>query len=380
MNILIIDGGLQALSVARSLKKAGYYVCAMLQKNDVAVKSNFIDDIYITFGTLDKAEDSIRFLYRILNNKEFAVIIPLSDRTSNWLSLYKKNIEKAYHLKCAIPDYCVFQKANDKWLLMNLCENNNIPHPKTRILTYDTLFEAASFVGFPALIKPNLSVGARGITLVNNFNDLCNKYGLIYNLYGECTLQEYIQNDGSPYYNVMLYRNKQGEIINSVIIEIIRYFPVKGGSSSFCKTIESKKLVDICTRTLSVLNWIGFADFDIMKTIDGEYKIIEINPRVPASIRAAEISGVNFPDIIVKDVLNRVSDKYLYIPNKQLRYLGLDFMWFLSSSKRFSCNPSWFRFFGKDLYYQEKGAMLFSLLSGFCKICSPSFLKSKLGV
>ena len=46
MNILIIDGGLQALSVARSLKRAGYYVCAMLQKNDVAVKSNFIDDIY----------------------------------------------------------------------------------------------------------------------------------------------------------------------------------------------------------------------------------------------------------------------------------------------------------------------------------------------
>ena len=98
--------------------------------------------------------------------------------------------------------------------------------------------EAADAIGFPALIKPNISVGARGITMVYSLSDLQDKYDGILRKYGECTLQEYIDNSGAPYYNVMMYRNAKGNIINTVIIEIIRYYPIKGGSSSFCRTVE----------------------------------------------------------------------------------------------------------------------------------------------
>lgn len=51
---------------------------------------------------------------------------------------------------------------------------------------------------------------------------------------------------------------------------------------------------------MEILDWVGFADFDVLRTKNGDFKIIEINPRVPASIRAAEISGVNFPALIVE--------------------------------------------------------------------------------
>lgn len=52
-------------------------------------------------------------------------------------------------------------------------------------------------------------------------------------------------------------------------------------------------------------------DFDILQTKDGDFKIIEINPRVPASIRAAEVSGINFPALIVNDILGIKSPLYL---------------------------------------------------------------------
>ena len=165
-----------------------------------------------------------------------------------------------------------------------------------------------------------------------------------------------------------------------MIIEIIRYYPIKGGSSSFCRTVESKELSEICTKTLEVLNWTGFADFDILQTKDGDFKIIEINPRVPASIRAAEVSGINFPALKVNDMLGIKISPYAYFPNKQLRYLGLDIMWFISSNRRFSCIPSWFIFFSRNLYYQESGAIFFSLFSGLKKMCSSSFRKSKAGI
>lgn len=55
-------------------------------------------------------------------------------------------------------------------------------------------------------------------------------------------------------------------------------------------------------------------------------------------------------------------------------------MWFIASNRRFSCIPSWFIFFSRNLYYQESGAIFFSLFSGLRKICSSSFRKSKAGM
>ena len=380
MNILIVGGGLQALSVARSLKKERYSVIALLQRGDISTKSKYIDKLYTIDITPTHKEEYLSSVHRVLQVHAISVIIPLSDVTAEFLSINKVELEHEYHLKCAIPNYDIFQKANDKWQLLALCKENFIPHPQTQLLTSSNLQEAADAIGFPALIKPNISVGARGITMVYSLSDLQDKYDGILRKYGECTLQEYIDNSGAPYYNVMMYRNAKGNIINTVIIEIIRYYPIKGGSSSFCRTVESKELSEICTKTLEVLNWTGFADFDILQTKDGDFKIIEINPRVPASIRAAEVSGINFPALIVNDMLGIKISPYAYVPNKQLRYLGLDIMWFISSNRRFSCIPSWFIFFSRNLYYQESGAIFFSLFSGLKKICSSSFRKSKSGI
>ena len=36
-----------------------------------------------------------------------------------------------------------------------------------------------------------------------------------------------------------------------------------------------------------------------------------------------------------------------------MRYIGIDFMWFLKSPKRFNSNPYWFSFYGKKIYYQD---------------------------
>lgn len=378
--ILVIDGGLQVLSVARSLKEGGCNVIALLHENDYSIHSKSIDALFTTNASPLKGNKYLEKIISILDSVHIDVIIPLSDQTAELLSIHKDFIESRYSVKCAIPSYDVFQKANDKWELLHLCEQHKLPHPKTRQIRTDSLEEISKYVGFPALIKPNISVGARGITLVNSLNELKLKYTQVIKQYGESTLQEFIENGGAPYYNVMLYRNSSGKIVNSVVLKIIRYYPIKGGSSSFGETIECNELVDICKRCLEVLNWEGFADFDVLRTKTGEFKIIEINPRVPASLRAAEVSGVNFPMIIVNDLLKQNYTHCQYNPHKQLRYLGLDIMWFIASNRRFSVKPCWFKFFGKDLYYQEKGAMIASLFSGVKKMLSPSFRKSKKGL
>lgn len=379
MNILLIDGGLQGVSVTRSLKNDGYNVFALLSSTDLLNKYSQLNHAYITNYHF-KDNEYIDLLFAILEKKNVSVIIPMSDNAAEFLSLNKTKIETHFETKCAIPEYSIFSKANDKWELLHLCEQHGLPHPRTRKITPDILKNVAEYVGFPSLIKPNISVGARGITMVNSMDELEQKYGQVIKQYGDSTLQEYIENGGAPYYNVMLYRDSFGKIVNSVVLEIIRYYPVKGGSSSFGKTIECEELVDICGKTLEILKWNGFADFDVLKDRNGEYKIIEINPRVPASLRAAEISGVNFPSLIVSELLDQPLKSCSYTKNKRLRYLGLDIMWFISSPNRLKAISSWLTFWSKDLYYQEKGVMMSSLISGLRKIFSSSFRKSKQGL
>lgn len=345
MRVLLAGGGLQGLSCGASLYKK--HKVAVWGKSLQTDNSRFFENCY------DYVKGREEELYELLKTEKYDVILPISDFTVPFVSKHKGEIEERFGVKCAVPDYEQVYIVEDKSRFMLFCQQNNVPHPKTSRLSAETIEQVGDDVGFPALIKPDYSVGARGITKVISQEDLIRQYPGISSKYGSCTLQEFIDNK-EYYYNVMLYRNKEGNILASAILKILRMYPVGAGSSSCCITVENEELVKICTDCLDKLNWVGMADFDVLQRLDnGEYKIIEINARVPASLRGAAISGVNVPEIIVNDVMGYEVPTYTYTPGKTMRYMGLDLMWFMKTPKRFGVNPSWFKFFGKDLFYQD---------------------------
>lgn len=379
MKIVLFGGGLQVLSTARSLKERGYCVDVIGTHNEISRKCRYVNKcIQVDVDKLDTDT-----FISVVKENGYVVIIPMEDDYATWLSKNKESVEKSTNAKCAIMNYDVYALASDKTQLMAFCKKHDIPHPKTEIIdnNYD---ELAISVGFPALIKPSHSAGSRGIKLVNNTDELKLYSKEIIAEYGECTLQEYIYSK-DYYFNAMLYRTADGKYGNHAITKIIRYYPIKGGSSSFCMSIENERIFEICKKTLDELNWIGFADFDILEKGDGDYRIIEINPRIPASVHAAAASGVHFGEMIVKDITEGILLQYNYTPGKQLRCLGLDIAWFLSSPNRWKCKPSWFKFFGKNLHYQEGGrkdfwAMCTSIWMGIKKQMDPEFRKKKKGM
>ena len=379
MNILLFGGGLQILTTARSLKERGYKVHVAGKHNEVSCRCRYVEKC--TFLDIDNLE--VDTFTDIISIGNFKVVIPTEDEYATWLSKNKKAIEVATNVKCAVMDYDIYSLAADKTKLLAFCKERNLPHPKTALIdnNYD---EIAEYVGFPALVKPSHSAGARGIRLVNDKDELRDIAEQTIKEYGECSLQEFISGK-DYYYNVMLYRTKDGKWGNHAITKIVRYYPIKGGSSSFCYTIENHKMLSICKKILDELQWVGFADFDVLEKGDGDYRVIEINPRIPASVKAAAISGVNFGEMIVCDSLGIDLPQYTYTPGGQLRYLGLDIAWFLASPNRFKAKPSWFKFFGKNLHYQDGGihdifAMITSIWMGVKKQLNPKFRKDKAGM
>ena len=347
MRVLLLGGGLQGLSFGESLKAKGVVVDVISDELQIR-KSRFFGEVY--------AENplSLEVLYRILEGKRYDVLVPMSDMTTSSLSKNQVYLEERFGVKSACPSTELLSIVEDKSRFMDFCETNGIPHPITVNLGNNDIKEGLSKSAvFPALIKPNFSVGARGITRVDSVQELQEKLPEIVERFGPCTLQEFIDNQ-EYYYNVMLYRNKHGKLLAHTIIKIVRMYPVSAGSSSCCVTVEDDRLLKICQDCLDKLNWVGMTDFDVLQRLDTkEYKVIEINPRVPASLRAAFISGVNFPEIIVRDVLGMKIPKNEYVSGKTLRYMGIDIMWFLKSRNRLKKSPSWFHFFGKNIYYQD---------------------------
>lgn len=342
-----MGGGLQGLSCGEAFYDNGHIVDSISNSPQI-VKSKFFNKVYS--GKFRSDDDSI---LRILEHNHYDVIIPMGDNSVSVLTKIKEDIFVNYGTICACPDKDKFSIVEDKNCFMSFCKEYNVPHPNTVAISEENLESSSLRIGFPALIKPDFSVGARGITRVNNLHELIEKFPKIKNRYGNCTLQEFIDNK-DYYYNVMLYRDKNGEILGSTIIKIVRMFPVEAGSSSCCISVENDDLLEICKDCLVKLNWVGIADFDVLQRKDNkEYKIIEINARVPASLRAAYISGVNFPEIIVSDCSGNITPKFVYTPGKILRYLGIDFMWLIKSKRIFGNNPSWFNFWGNNIFYQD---------------------------
>ena len=348
MKVLLLGGGLQALAFGEALYGHDNMELSVLTDEYDVSHSRFFHNVYGTGNQIigDALEN-------VLKSTKIDIVVPMGDVSAVYLSKNKNVIEKNYGVYCAVANYEILSLVADKGQFMSFCESNDIPHPKTAKLTENTLEEAAQKVGFPSLIKPNVSVGAKGIVKVENRQDLLSHWKNVNDKYGSCTLQEFIDNQ-DYYFNVMIYRNRHGICEKAAVIKIVRMYPVKAGSSCCCISVENVELIGICSKVLEKLDWIGMADFDVLQRKDnGEYKIIEVNPRVPASLRAATASGISFPSMIVNDAFDKPYEVPNYRTGVVLRYMGLDLMWLIKSKRLFKAKPSWFRFFGKNIYYQD---------------------------
>ncbi len=223
------------------------------------------------------------------------------------------------------------------------------------------------------------------MTLVNSLEELLEVYPAIHNQYGECHLQQFIK-EGGRQVKVQIMTDKNGDMAYSSVIWKQRYYPVNGGSSCCNVTIDNPEIASVCGKVLKAIGWIGFADFDLIEDPQSKQLLImEINPRIPACVRSAFKSGMDYATMIADMTLGKPLREYKYESSKRLRHLGFDVLWFLKSPNRFRSEPSWFKFFGRNLYYQDwiRGdfsAFFWGTWGNFKKQMDPEFRKAKSGV
>ena len=350
--ILLLNGeAVQTLIIARTLKKAGYEVHLICNGTD-----NYgYHTKYAAKKTVIDTKDELAYLESVKQyviENDIATIIPMNDDGATFMSKYKSELEALVPI--LLPGWNVFEKGYDKNLLMALCAERGYPHPITIDLEkvpYDSITEKE--MPFPAIIKPNYTSGGRGMTLVESPKELKEKYPAIREQYGECHLQHFVTAGGRQIKVQVFIDPRDGRTYSSVIHKQ-RFYPEKGGSSSCNITIKDDHIAEICTNVLHDIGWEGFAEFDLIEDPDdGVLKIMEINPRIPACIKSAILSGMDYGVMIADVSLGKPLKEYTYKPGKKLRHIGFEVLWFLHSPNRWKTKPCWFNWIDPNLSFQD---------------------------
>lgn len=378
--LLLEANSIQSQPIAKSLKKKGYYTIGFCEeKLSYGYYSKYFDEKYLTCSSAHEPDAFYTFLVNYLKKTHVDVVIPMSDDSAVFLA--KNQNELLSYTTFSIPSYENFMQGYDKNQLMKVCKELGVAHPMTIDLAED--YDLAGMI-YPAIIKPNLTTGGRGMSIVNNQEELEAIIEPTVAKYGKSHVQEFVPAGGRQIKVQLLVDDSQNLLCSSVMCKK-RMYPVKGGSSCCNVTIGNEELVSTCLKVLKAIKWRGFADFDIIEDPrDGSLKIMEINPRIPACIKSTIAAGIDWGEAVVKKALHQPVQKYNYREGVVLRYLGFDVLWFLKSSERFKANPSWFKFFGSNVSYEDVDiadikSFIMGTYGNIKKLFDPNFRAAKSG-
>lgn len=350
--VLVLDGfGRQVPAILQELHDLGCYITTLNdRKMDVGYSSRYPNKKIVVNGIRKDKKLLRSVIEKELCSGNYDVFLPMIEKSTDILTQMVSE-GKTGNVKVIAAPREAFLKAYDKESTMRICQENNIPCPRTK-MDDETMDEYLAKVQFPLACKPRKGSGATGFKKVENreqLQKLINDGSIIVDDY---VIQEYIpQTDYRYGSRVMLDKNHN--VIFDVTVQSCRSYPIDGGPGCYIRTTNRPDINNYAEALLKAMNWEGFAHVSfIMDPRDWTPKVIEINGRIPASIKICTIVGVQ----PVKTMLDFVYDEELVpmtkpVPeNIALRYFHTDFLWLLKSPSRFKCKPSWFNFIHNNDY------------------------------
>lgn len=324
--ILILDAHLkQTLGMVRSLGKHGFYlVTGAPKKRAQSFYSKYCKERVI-YPSPPGEKEFVEFLLEYIKNKGISFVIPVGNFTT--LSIAKYQNKFIEHTTLPLPNYATFEIAWDKAKTLDLAKELGIKIPK--------IYKSAEEVrNYPVVAKG--TQGSGKIRYINSPLELRH-----YFLKNDILLEEYIPGEGFGFFALF----NHGEPRAFFMHKRLRELPITGGPSTAAMSIYDPVLKELGLRILKVLNWHGVAMVEFKKDYrDGEFKLMEINPRFWGSLDLAIASGVDFPYLLVKMLIE--GD----IPLQTEYKVGIKFVWpFPDDFIRTIASPSSFGRFVKDL-------------------------------
>ncbi len=295
-----------AICVLRSLGRAGYRVLAVDdQPTSLGFRSRYVYRSFVVPAPRDHPDEFVAAMERIITQEKVDLVIPVTDLAIQPLAASRDLL--AAKTRIAMPEDAPLHLVTNKSKTLELAATLGIPVPETRLVhTVEEALVAAREWGWPLVLKPQAShklEDARGIesfqvTYAENPTDLEHKLA---RFAGRCSvlLQRYCPGVG---HGVELLMSR-GRPLAAFAHRRRREIPLSGGASSYRESVAlDPQLLSWSVQLLQKMEWTGLAMVEF-KVGPSRTELMEVNGRIWGSLPLAVASGVDFPALLARLIL-----------------------------------------------------------------------------
>lgn len=341
IRVLVPEAGKQALAMIRGLKELGCHVTvAGSSKYNACISSRLPDRKKVVEGLLSDKDKTFRFILDEVKSGDYDVLMPIGELSTNPVTAHEEELGKYVKLACAPRD--TYLKVFDKQITFDHAMKLGIPCPYTRV-SGQTVDDYLVKAHFPLIIKPRNGLGSIGFHKFDTEAGLREKLtDSSFNI-DDYVLQEFVEFEHRI--GALVFMDKKGNVCTNYATDVLRWFPLDAGSAVMIKTTDAPEILEQNNRLLKGLQWQGYSAACYM--IDkhtGEPKLLEINGRIPATVKLAFLCGYNISKQMLEMAYGVEVTRYPENKNFEMyvRHFDTDLAWFLKSPDRFRAKPSWF--------------------------------------
>lgn len=312
MKILIPESqSRNVLAAVRSLGRAGHHIVLATPRKEgcraslLRHRSRYVSKAVNLLSPHISPEAFFHDILDLVRHEAIDVLLPFTHGTVLPVSYYKGSLARYTHVP--IIDYSTLRYAHDKLETLKLARSLQVATPITfHPNDSDELRALSEHIPYPCLVQARQGCGVgTTIQFASNFQQLIAGYEIIHHQestppvddYSQPMIQEYVP--GQIHDAVFLYSH--GSCRAALTQERVITYPVQGGPGAVNKTTSNPELLDLGRRLLDALGWHGPAQVEFkLDPRDGEYKLLEINPKFWGTLPLAMEAGIDFAQMACK--------------------------------------------------------------------------------
>jgi len=240
-----------------------------------------------------------------------SVLIPTDEEAAVLIAEHAAELADWFLLPQVAPDLPA--RLASKGGLYELCLEHDVPAPASSFpQTMADIEQFAAHAAFPVVAK-NLEAWTRlhhpvvnGTTIIDSAGELL----AMARDWGDTPsviLQEYIPADVAEDWIVHLYRGADGDPLVLFTGIKVRSWPPQAGMTALAYTVSNPKLAELAAQLCDRVGFSGIADLDFrFDRRDGQYKLVDFNPRIGAQFRLFEnAAGIDVARAMHLDLTGR---------------------------------------------------------------------------
>ena len=252
---------------------------------------------------LEQPGDLVRFLrQRAGDAAARAVLLPTSDAFFLFLSRHRAQLEDRFLM--SLPSEEVAEAVVNKRGLYELAAANGIAFPQSYFPgTYEEALAVKDALRYPAFIKPHWGHqwrahfgGMHKGFKVRSPDEFLARFREVEASGHSALVQSYVTSPDDNLFSVSLYISRSGEALAAFARRQVRQYPPNSGTVTLAISERNPELVASATRFCQSIGYRGIAGLEYKRDReDGQYKLLDFNPRLMLSDGLTAYCGINLP-------------------------------------------------------------------------------------